>query len=819
MSAQEHNPDSANRASMHGLTIGDFEILNEIGRGGMGVVYRARQLSLDRIVALKILAYGRGLSDQAVTRFRREAQATAKLHHPNIVPVYAQGQQDNTYFYAMELVSGTSLYDEICQLRRGDGPGSGKSRDKSPSSSDPGLAGGSSDVLAETEILERPLGDKTVDAPGQVIVDDGHVGSGSRGGHGPDLFASHTPDYFDAIARQTRSVADALGYAHQNGVIHRDIKPHNLLFGSGDRLCLSDFGLARIVEQPGVTQTGDFVGSPLYMSPEQITGKGGEVGERSDIYSLGATLYEWMTLRPPFPGTTREQVISRVITEEPAPPRTINPRIPLDLETICLKALSRDPSRRYATASDLRDDLERFLNRGQIKARRESLIETVGKTISRNRVATVAAVAAVLIVALTFALMRQKSDKKNAEVAVAEKQQLVDSVTEKNKQLEERLREEANTNLVSNPMANPRSGNPPTANPTTNPVSEPMQRGEQLASMFKGPLASLLSSGDEESDAPLTDSQRIGATFVARLRETESKRLADTPPGSITPDSADGLYISALAEDRPSAAVATLDQCLELEPDHAFARLLRAWQHCRLDKISEMRADVNAVLATTPDSAEALLARAAVRMLKNRHKLAVDDAEQAALELGGDVRADLLRGLALAGMGRWPAALNAMNLVLIIEPDNVLALMVRARAMFDLERFNHAIVDLNRVIEQEPERADALELRGDCYEKLGEYRLAQDDFKAVISAREDVTLSLATKLVLLAQKIEKQGDDDETGVADSNKQGSENDSSRSPVTTTPKEGTVKSWLEKLIGGSKDKKNELRGLRMISPFNS
>ncbi len=805
MSAQEHNPNSDNRSTMNGMTIGDYEILDEIGRGGMGVVYRARQLSLDRIVALKILAYGRGLSEQAVTRFRREAQATAKLHHPNIVPVYDQGQQDNTYYYAMELVSGTSLYDEICHLRRGEGPGTSRSRDKSPSSSDPRMPGGSSDILAETELLARPDPDETFDAPGHIVVDDGgaqgrspRAGSGLGGSIGADGFSSHTPDYFDSIARQTKSVADALGYAHQNGVIHRDIKPHNLLFGSGDRLCLSDFGLARIAEQPGVTQTGDFVGSPLYMSPEQITGKGGDVGVRSDIYSLGATLYEWLTLRPPFPGTTREQVISRVITEDPSSPRSINRRIPVDLETICLKALSRDPSKRYATAWDFRDDLERFINRGAIKAKRVSFLESIGKTISRYRVASVAIVAAILIVVLTFALVKQKSDKKTAENTIAEKEQIVESVTKKNEQLEQQLRE----------------------GESADPISESMQRGEQLASMFRGPLASLMSSGEKESDAPLTDGQRIGALFVARMRETESQRLSDVEPGTIAPESADGLYVAALAEDSAKAAVAKLDECLTLDPKHIQAHLLRAWHKCRLNEIVAMRSDVDAVLEIAADSAEGLLARAAVRLLRNRHKLAIDDVEKASLYLREDVRADLLGGLALGGMERWPAALNAMNLVLIIEPDNGLALMVRAKALYDLGRYSHAVVDLNRVIEQEPNRADAFELRGDCYEKLGEYELAQIDFGSAIVAAEDFTqrIELTGKLAVLSEKLEDMEGNNHSNVAESNRSKKDAESGRPSVPAPSSDGTVKSILEKLLGGSKEKKNELRGLRMEPPFD-
>ena len=179
----------------------------------------------------------------------------------------------------------------------------------------------------------------------------------------------------------TADVADALQHAHDEGVIHRDIKPSNLLLSAEGRLSLNDFGLARVLEQPGMTMSGEFVGSPLYMSPEQITAGRAPLDHRTDVYSLGATLYELLTLRPPFPGQQRDQVIGQILHKDPVPPRRNNRRIPVDLETICLKALEKDPDRRYQTAGQMADDLRRCVNRFAISARRIGLIGRVGKWV------------------------------------------------------------------------------------------------------------------------------------------------------------------------------------------------------------------------------------------------------------------------------------------------------------------------------------------------------------------------------------------------------------------------------------------------------
>jgi hypothetical protein len=200
------------------------------------------------------------------------------------------------------------------------------------------------------------------------------------------------------VARLTADVADALEYAHTHGVIHRDIKPANLLLAPEGRLSVNDFGLARVLEQPGVTMTGEFVGTPAYMSPEQIAAGRTPLDHRTDIYSLGATLYELLTLRPPFAGERRDQVLAQILHKEPAPPRKWNRRIPLDLQTICLKALEKDPDRRYRTAKAMADDLRRYLNRFAIEARRSGPVARLGKLVRRHKLATTAAIVILLLV-------------------------------------------------------------------------------------------------------------------------------------------------------------------------------------------------------------------------------------------------------------------------------------------------------------------------------------------------------------------------------------------------------------------------------------
>jgi serine/threonine protein kinase len=389
-------PVSTNLA---GTRLGDFEVLRELGRGGMGVVYEARQVSLNRKVALKVLAGSLGLTDKAVQRFRREAEAAAKLHHTNIVAVYVIGEHDGTLFYAMELVEGPSLDQVIRQLRAGGGD--------SPSSASLGNTNDPSSDLSRT-------------AP----YVEGATNAGATAGLNSPL-ADRGGGYFDAVARMVAEVADALEYAHREGVIHRDVKPSNLLLSPPGRLSLNDFGLARVLEQPGMTTTGEFLGTPAYMSPEQIRAGRVPVDHRTDVYSLGATLYEVLTLRPPFRGERRDQVLAQILQAEPEAPRRLNAKVPVDLETICLKALEKDPGRRYQSAGALAEDLRRYVNRFAIGARRAGPVRRLAKWIRRRpSVAAAAAclfLAALAIVAFAYRAYRAERLRLTEQAAAEER--------------------------------------------------------------------------------------------------------------------------------------------------------------------------------------------------------------------------------------------------------------------------------------------------------------------------------------------------------------------------------------------------------------
>jgi tetratricopeptide (TPR) repeat protein len=383
--------------------LGDFEIVRELGRGGMGIVYEARQVSLNRKVALKVLSGSLGLTTKAVIRFQREAEAAAKLHHTNIVPIYATGEQDGAHYYAMELIEGPGLDQVIAQMHEM------QKRVSPPQGAGPASASaGTAGTPAPVDWITRTMNFAPPDAGTAASSDTHSSSSGSL---------SSGTGYFDTVARMIAEVADALDYAHAQGVIHRDIKPSNLLLSPAGRLSLNDFGLARMLEQPGMTVSGEFVGSPMYMSPEQIAAGRAPLDHRTDIYSLGATLYELLTLQPPFPGARRDQVIAQIIGKEPKPPRSLNRRIPPDLETICLKMMEKDPDKRYQTGGGVAEDLRRYVNRFAISARRVGLAGRVVRWAKRNR-ATAAALCFVVLLGLlasVFAYRAHRSEQRAME--------------------------------------------------------------------------------------------------------------------------------------------------------------------------------------------------------------------------------------------------------------------------------------------------------------------------------------------------------------------------------------------------------------------
>jgi len=345
--------------------IGEFQIADELGRGGMGIVYRAWQPSLDREVAIKILpraALKIGTSSPgspARRRFRTEARAIARLNHPNVVPVYAQGEFDEHYYYAMALIDGCSL--DVAIHEKPELLSSTAVRRMTPKET------------AETNapLPESPKGKDTMPV--------------HKGGRPPN----RTAEDFRHLARLISEVADGLAHAHGHGVIHRDIKPQNLLLSEDGRIYITDFGLSMLTDEPHLTVTGELMGTPAYLSPEQIRGDPKVIDHRTDIYSLGVTLYELITGRRPFVGDTRDELISRICSVEPNPPRRIDRHIPLDLDTICLRALEKDPAHRFPTAALLAEDLKRFADDRPIVSRRPGRVRRGIRFLSRRRAAAV----------------------------------------------------------------------------------------------------------------------------------------------------------------------------------------------------------------------------------------------------------------------------------------------------------------------------------------------------------------------------------------------------------------------------------------------
>jgi hypothetical protein len=312
-----------------GTTFGDYELLEEIARGGMGVVFKARQISLGRIVAVKMILTGRLATRDDVQRFRQEAEAAANLSHEHIVDIYEVGEVDGHHYFSMEYVPGSDL--------------------------------------------------------GRLV--------------------RHHPLPAEQAAQYLHDVAAAIQFAHDRGILHRDLKPSNVLIDAAGRPQITDFGLAkRVRNDSGLTDTGQIVGTPSYMPPEQAWPGQGDIGPASDVYSLGAILYELLTGRPPFRAATVMDTLVQVLDTEPASPRLLNNKVPRDLETICLKCLIKDPAKRYQTAREMQEELDRFLTGQPIKARPINAAARLVRWSKRNPVAAGLIASSLLLLIVVSAL-------------------------------------------------------------------------------------------------------------------------------------------------------------------------------------------------------------------------------------------------------------------------------------------------------------------------------------------------------------------------------------------------------------------------------
>jgi eukaryotic-like serine/threonine-protein kinase len=397
--------------------LGDYRILREVGRGGMGIVYEAEQESLGRHVALKVLPHHALLDSKHLQRFHREAKAAARLHHTNIVPVYGVGADGGLHYYVMQFIQGMGLDQVLADLKRLRKaknkadltlPDRGETTARTQGAvsvagvaaalltgefqagcpTTPGMAdasGGEDQPQTDSNFSPSTSSDSSVHLPGQA--------QGST-------WTESGRQYWQSVARIGVQVAEALAYAHGQGTLHRDIKPSNLLLDNQGTVWVTDFGLAKASDSADLTHTGDIVGTIRYMAPERFQGLS---DARSDIYSLGLTLYEMLALRPAFAETDRNKLIHQVAHDEPARPRKLDPEVPVDLETIVLKAMAKEPAHRYGSAAELAADLQRFVEDKPIQARRVSARERLWRWCRRNPgLASALGLAAALLLAVTI---------------------------------------------------------------------------------------------------------------------------------------------------------------------------------------------------------------------------------------------------------------------------------------------------------------------------------------------------------------------------------------------------------------------------------
>jgi WD40 repeat protein/serine/threonine protein kinase len=392
-------------------TLGDFRLLREIGRGGMGIVYEAEQISLGRRVALKVLPFAAALDSRHLRRFKTEAQAAAHLSHPNVVPVHAVGCERGVHYYAMQLIDGRNLAAVIAELRRcaGSGEGTGRALPEPGPESMP-------TVPCTTAARERAA---VRDESGTGLTPPSSPSPGSTLRAGPLTTRPDRPgDHYRTAARLAEQAALALEHAHETGIIHRDVKPANLLVDVRGNLWVADFGLASLHGGGGLTMSGDLLGTLRYMSPEQAAGGRILPDHRSDVYSLGVTLYELLTLRPAFPGVNRADLLRQLTEEDPPAPRRLDPKVPADLETIVLKAMAKSPADRYASAREMADDLRRFLDDLPIRAKRPSLRQVAAKWVRRHQTLVKAACVGALLAAaglVTSILLIQQERERTAD--------------------------------------------------------------------------------------------------------------------------------------------------------------------------------------------------------------------------------------------------------------------------------------------------------------------------------------------------------------------------------------------------------------------
>lgn len=677
-----------------GMPFGNYELLEEINRGGMGIVYRARQRGLRRIVALKVLLSDERVSDIDLQRFEREARAAASLHHPNIVSVIDVGEADGRQFLTMEYVSGPSL----SRLLAGERPS----------------------VRRAVELL--------------------------------------------------KPVCDGIEFAHRRGIVHRDLKPGNILLTPDGTPKVTDFGLAKeIGAESNLTKTGTALGTPAYMSPEQADGALSAVDHRSDVYGLGAVLYHLLTGAPPFQGETTVQTIYKVISHSPIAPRRIVPSIPEPVETICLKAMEKDPAKRYPSAGAMADDLDRWLRGEPILARPPSVLETVARKVRKHRtlvgmggVTCAVVVASALVQWDTYrdAVARDKTDRVKAEEqALAERQRKEDEHRRMERDVLSLFGWQGDAGGLSGvapaPSGEGVEGGPDPVDTqlarayralqakASTDAREALDRARELAS--KNPavrarvdlLSGLYHLAMGQYQKALDDSSAVLSADAANLYALVNRGIARRGLAELGPAAEDftqalaakptdlGLRFHALfnralvrmSQGDNAAALADLDtigQIPELdEKSRASACLFHGLCAMEGGDFQQAIRDNTAVLEKDSKSLQALTNRGVCYVQLYQFDKALLDLTTAAAFVQPDdttilVKIYTFRALSYYGLGRYPLAIEDNSRVLRLDSKSVQALTNRGLAYLGNNDEKNAVQDLERAVALAPDDRYAL---------------------------------------------------------------------------------------------------------------
>jgi serine/threonine protein kinase len=669
------------RAAKMLTDLGDYELLEEIGRGGQGVVYRARQKSLNRIVALKVIAVGTWATEAHLKRFRREAEAAARLEHPRIVPIHDVGEREGCCYFSMKFVEGGQL-DEVVK------------REPMP-------------IRPAVELIAK--------------------------------------------------VARTVHYAHEHGILHRDIKPGNILLDKDGEPHLTDFGLARLLDtQSSVTRTIDVLGTPSYMAPEQAAGETTKLGKATDVYGLGGVLYQLLTRHPPFAGGTTYETIKLLLDTEPRPPRLLNPKIDRDLSTICLKCLEKDPQRRYSSAFALAEDLEHWLKHEPIQAKPSGVFMRARKWVRRNPSTTVLATS-LLAFAVGFGVMiwnQKPAVIIPKSIAVLPFENL--SWESDNAYFAEGIQEEILTRLagiaglkvISRTSTQQYQSKPKNLREIARQLGvENILEGsvQKAAAQVRVNVQLINAQTDshlwaETYDRKLTDifgveseiARGITAALQAKLTGREEQALAVKPTNN--PEAYDaylrGLAFAARAasDDRLKTAE-FYERAVQLDPKFAlaWARLSRAHGLIFFNLVEPTAARRDAAKRAlenaqklAPNSPETLLALGYYQYLVLRDyafaKITFDRVNQM-LPGNGDVLTALAR--VSRREGHWDQSIAYFEGGLVLDPRNVQLLWETAITYGTLRQFSAALKLYDRALDITPNDPEAMAFKAGIYQAQG----------------------------------------------------------------------------------------------------